>query len=186
WDAKERADLSDPQRAYARQPVDAVDQHRRNARPSGSDGVAFDPQRGRGRRAGRRDSDENVPRRGPGCRGDPEEPRALRALSDRGGRRSARAEGSQAIAHIECRAGAVHPRALRAHLSVDAGMGAGRAGRHLRKHGGQPRLAVVKFPDKSMTKLDFGRKARPADLSGLWFMTLPWSEWRIGSIACLN
>src|SRR5207249_4895692 len=110
----------------------------------------------------RRDAGENVPRRGLGCRGNPEEPRALRALSDRGGRRPARAEGSQAVAHLECRTRAVHPRALRAHLSVDAGMGAGRAGRHLREHGGQPRLAVVKSPDKSMTKLYCGCKARRA------------------------
>jgi hypothetical protein len=40
-------------------------------------------------------------------------------------------------------------------------MGAGGAGRHLREHGGQSRLAVVKFLEKSMTKLGFGRKAWP-------------------------
>src|SRR5438105_5551171 len=126
----------EPWRGGRRQPDGAVDQHRRKTRPSRSHGVALDPQRGRRRRVGRRDAGKNVPRRGLGRRRDPEEPRALRALSDRRGRRSARAEGSQAVADIECRTRAVHPRALRAHLSVDAGMGAGCAGRHVREHGG--------------------------------------------------
>ena len=52
------------------EPDGALDQHRREARAARADRIAFDAQRGRGRRARRTDAGEDVPRRGGRGRGD--------------------------------------------------------------------------------------------------------------------
>ena len=52
------------------------------------------------------------------------------------------AEGPQAVAHPQRAADAVHARAVRRQLQLDARLGPGAARRDLREHGRQPRLAV--------------------------------------------
>src|SRR6185436_3339124 len=78
-------------------------------------------------------------------RGDPEKPGEVRTLHRGRGRRHDRPQGSQAGAHSQRAAGALHARALRGQLQLDARLGPGAARRDLREHGRQPRLAVAGF-----------------------------------------
>ncbi len=63
--------------------------------------VALHPQRSRGRRARRSHARQDVPGPSPRRRGDRQEPRQIRALPARGGRRRHRAPRPQALAHAE-------------------------------------------------------------------------------------
>ena len=71
-------------------------------------------------------------------------PEKYRALHRGRGRRHDRPEGPQAGAHPQRAAGALHARALRRQLQLDARLGPRAARRDLREHGRQPRLAVTR------------------------------------------
>jgi len=115
-------------RGGCRQPDGAVDQHRRNARPARSHGVALDPSEAAGDELERRDSGEKcsaprlrLPRR---SRKSPE--RYAHYMIE--GRRPARPEDLKLSRILNAGPSHTLRERFRPHLPVDAGMGAGRAG----------------------------------------------------------
>ena len=89
-------------------------------------------------------------------------PEKYRALHRGRGRRHDRPEGPQAGAHPQRAAGALHARALRGQLQLDARLGPGAARRDLREHGRQPRLAVTSWRSQRAAPMQC-RSVRPRE-----------------------